>query len=192
MSFGDAAESWHAGRLGLAQTTRARDRSILDALVLPTLGPMPLRGIDAAILREWISAMDAAGKAPSTIAKAVSMVRAVFARAVDDRVLIRNPAASGLELPTRSAAPLEVLTAQQVADLVAAPGPLYGVLLDAAAGTGMRWGELAGLTVSDVDPLRSELRVRRQLVELAGRLDVSDRLKTARTYRVVTLPRRLD
>jgi integrase len=191
VTFGEVAEAWHAGRVGLADTSRARDRSYLDSLVLPRFGRAPLAAIAAGHVREWVADLEAAGKSPATIAKAAGVVRAVLRAAVADRLIAADPLAGGLELPRRRRRPPEVLTAAQVGALVDAAGPFYSAHVATLAGTGLRFGELAGLGVAEVDPLRGELTVRRQLVEIAGRLELADRLKTAHSHRVVTLPRYL-
>ena len=185
--FRETAEAWHRGRVGLAATTLAQHRSYLDSLILPTFSDAPLETITATQVRRWVSDLDAAGKAPATIAKALALLRAVLAQAVEDRKLPRSPGDAKIELPKAEHRPMTVLTADQVADLADAAGVFYRSHLLVAAQTGLRWGELAGLPVAAVDPLRGEIGVRQQLIEIAGQLSISTQLKTATSRRTVTI-----
>lgn len=57
-----------------------------------------------------------------------------------------------------------------------------------AAWGGLRWGEIAGLRVGDLDPLSRRVRIERQAVEAPGRgAEVRD-VKTAAGRRVVAVP----
>ena len=58
-----------------------------------------------------------------------------------------------------------------------------------AAGTGMRQGEVFGLTVDRVDFLRRTVTVDRQLTTIAGREPFFGPPKTAASLRVIPLPR---
>jgi integrase len=71
--------------------------------------------------------------------------------------------------------------------VVAAAGERYGALVVAAAGTGLREGELLGLTVESIDFLRREIHVRQQLVLVPGHDPVLALPKTAASIRTVPL-----
>jgi integrase len=58
-----------------------------------------------------------------------------------------------------------------------------------AAYTGMRWGELAGLRVADVNLLRRRLTIRSSLVEAAGQLPQLGPTKSTASERTISLPR---
>ena len=97
--FAETAEAWHRGRVGLAATTLAQHRSVLDSLILPTFADQPLASITAEQVRRWVADLDAARKAPATISKAVAIVRAILRQAVEDQKLPRSPADAKIELP---------------------------------------------------------------------------------------------
>jgi integrase len=61
------------------------------------------------------------------------------------------------------------------------------VLIVAAAYVGLRWGELAGLALDQVDLLRRTIRVDRQLVEVGGAVHFGPP-KTRAGIRTVSLP----
>lgn len=65
--------------------------------------------------------------------------------------------------------------------------PHYRPLVVTAAYVGLRWGELAGLGVEHVEVLRRQVRVERQLVEVAGHVEFGPP-KTRAGERVVSVP----
>ena len=64
----------------------------------------------------------------------------------------------------------------------------YRALVLLAAGTGMRQGEVFGLTVDRIDFLRHALTVDRQLVGISGKVPYFGPPKTAASVRVIPLP----
>jgi integrase len=92
--------------------------------------------------------------------------RQVLGAAVEDGRIPRNPC-EGVKLPKREHADRGYLTHIQVAALAAA------VARDAAvvrflAYTGLRWGEMGALRVSDFDMLRRRVNVSRSVTESGG------------------------
>jgi integrase len=105
------------------------------------------------------------GLAPSTVRGVVAVVSSVFASAVTDELIARNPC-SGLVLPEMSQAPVLIPTNEQMTSIVAAVrAPWYRRMVLVAAGSGLRAGELRGLTEDRVDWLRGKIKVDRQLAE---------------------------
>lgn len=80
-----------------------------------------------------------------------------------------------------------MLSCDHVTALAAAIPVRYGALVLTGAGTGLRPGELFGLTVDRVDFLRRSLRVDRQLVRIRGAGVALAPLKTSASYRSVPL-----
>ncbi len=71
--------------------------------------------------------------------------------------------------------------------LASEAGPDKGVIVLVLAYCGLRWGELAGLHVADVDMLCRRIHVRRNAVNVGGTVEVG----TPKTHerRTVPLPR---
>jgi len=67
---------------------------------------------------------------------------------------------------------LHVLTAERIATLADEVGNDYRTLVLFAAYTGLRAGEIAGLRVKDVDPLRRRVTVRESVSDVNGHLMV--------------------
>ncbi len=189
IAFGPYAERWLASRIGIRDTTRAAQESYLRSLILPALGEYPLDAITPDDLRDWIASLDRRGSAPATIRKALLITKKILDRAVADRRIGHNPAASLeiLDAPPVQRKTMRTLTANEVGELVRASGPFYGAMIHTAAATGMRWGEIAGLRTSELDLLRGEIRIESQLREIAGTLTLDAPLKTASSRRIVTI-----
>ncbi len=87
--FGPVAEQWMAGRAALRASTRARDRSYLNSLILPHLGDRPIGSVQPSDLEAWVADLAAAGKAPATIQKAWQIASGVFRKGSAHRPLPR-------------------------------------------------------------------------------------------------------
>ena len=110
----------------------------------------------------------------------------VLRSAQHDRVIAVTPC-DGVRLPRREGSSREPLTVAQVEDLsLAIVPPLRSAILFAAM-TGLRQGELLGLTSDRIRWLRREVVVDRQLVDLAGPAVQFGPTKTARSVRTVPL-----
>ena len=81
-----------AGRAALRATTRARDQSYLNSLVLPHLGDKPIGSVQPSDLETWVADLAVDGKAPATIQKAWRIASGVFRLAVRDRLIALSPA----------------------------------------------------------------------------------------------------
>ena len=106
--------------------------------------------------------------------------------AVDAGLIARSPCALK-GAGTERHAEMQIATGEQVAELAAAVGPRWEALVFAAAETGLRWGELAGLRRCDVDLERNLVTVTRKLAEVNGQLSFSPP-KTAAGKRTIGMP----
>jgi integrase len=185
--FASVAEQWMAGRVALRESTRVRDRSYLNSLVLPHLGGRPVGSVQPSDLEAWVAALIADGKAPATVQKAWQIGSGVFRLAVRDRLIALSPARD-VQLPKIEHSEPIPLTVEEVMRLADAIDPRYRTLVLVGAFGGLRIGELAGLQLGDFDPLRSLIRVRRTASDARGRVIVGPP-KTVKSNRTVGLPR---
>src|SRR5690625_4319935 len=119
---------------------------------------------------------------PSSVRVTMRYVSAVFKAAVMDRRIALSPCA-GMRLPKAEAQQVEVISTETVMAMVEAMPERMRAILVVAAGTGMRQGEVLGLTVDRIDFLRRTVRVDRQLVD--GQFGP---VKTAASVRTIPLP----
>jgi integrase len=183
------SEGWLAGRR-VRPTTAARDKSYVGSLILPTLGKRPLNRLTPDELRRWLANLEASGKAPATIQKAWQILSQMVSQAVDDGRLARSPLPRRPNLPKAQRDDMKVLTPDQVHQLADAIDARYRVMVLVAAYTGLRWGETAGLRLSDVDILRRTINVGGTLTEVAGVVRRGPP-KTKRSSRKLTISKTL-
>ncbi len=187
LAFGTWAEQWLAARLVRA-TTAASDRGRYVNHLEPAFGAVPLRDISPLRVRSFVAEL-ATRRSPATVRHVHALLSTILSDAVEEGLLLHNPCRR-TNLPRSSPRPQTFLSPDQIAGLAAAIDPHYRQLVITAAGTGLRWGELTGLSPAAVDLLHGRLYVDRTLVDLNGQLSFGEP-KTRGSRRVVSLSRTL-
>lgn len=135
-----------------------------------------------------IADLTKAGYAPETVAKTMRWVRLTLNQAVRDRRIVTS-SANGIQLPVPRRSDMRLLDPRQVELLAEHMPDRYQSLPIVAAYAGLRWGELAGLPVGNIDMLRRRLTVRTSLIEAAGVPPRLESPKTTASERTITLPK---
>ena len=185
----DHIDQWHASRHHLRPSTRARDGSLIRQQVVPHLGDRRISTLEPADIRVWVADLVEAGYAPSTVGKAVQILRAAMDSAVEDGMIPRSPI-RGVKIPTRPAVEKRYLSHAEITDLTEAAPAHHRALILTAAYTGMRFGELAALRAENLNLLRPSITVVESLSEVGGHISTGPP-KTAASRRQVSLPRYL-
>jgi len=126
--------------------------------------------------------------APATVEVVYRYLAAIFAAAVDDRLIAASPCGRKVKLPRREEGQVVPLPVAAVRSLVDAMPARYRALVVMAAGTGLRQGECFGVTLDRVDFLRRQVTVDRQLLLLPGAPPRLAPPKTDASRRTVPLP----
>lgn len=159
--------------------------SLLKVRIDPALRRIQLRFLEPADVRRGHAALLLTeGVGPSTVAKAYRLVHAVCASAAADEELARNPCAiPGASAESHDERPVASVTrVYAIADQL---GDRWRALVLTATFCGLRFGELAGLTLERVDLLHRTITV---AVDLdGGKLQVG-RVKSEASRRVVAIP----
>jgi integrase len=187
--YGDHAERWLRGLVGIGAKTRNGYESLLRCRVLPTFANYQLRRIDPASVRTWIADMDAEDLSPSRIRQAHQVLRASLDQAVHDGLIPRNPAA-GIKVPADRTREMLFLNVEQVHELAATAEqrqPGAGTLVTFLAWSGLRWSEAVALRRPSLDLLRNRVTVSHASTEVGGKL-VYGPTKTHRA-RTIVIPR---
>jgi len=184
-TFGDYAKEWQAAQVH-RPTTRVQVDSHLRNNVLPFFEDRPLSSVRHSEIQGWVKGR-AEVLAPATVEVVFRYVVAIFRAAVEDRLIAVSPC-RGVKLPKVERRRVEPLATEQVLAMAEAIPARYRALVWTAAGTGLRQGELFGLTLPHVDFLRRSLRVEQQLVLLAGAPPYLAPPKTEASRRTVPLP----
>ena len=171
------AEGWVASRADWKPSSRERAVGTLRRDILPELGRYPLGSLTHERCQRW--AADLSERlGPASVRKTVNVLSGALEAAVRDGRLLTNPA-RGLLLPKVRRAQKRYLTHAQVQLLAQAVEVIgagiqngqalgFGTLVRLAAYTGLRWSELAGLRIKDVDFARRRLTVAHAVVDVAG------------------------
>ena len=185
VTFAEVADRWLAGRR-VRPSTLARDESMLRSRILPTLGPRPVGSLTPSDLEEWVVELEEAGLAAATIRKAWTIAGSVFKLAVRDGLISRSPARD-VDLPAMHREEPTVVTAGQIVALADAVGPDWRAMVLLGGFGGLRFGEIAGLEVGDLDLLRRTVTIRRTASDVRGRVIVGPP-KTRKALRTITVP----
>ena len=176
-------ERWRARQLHRERTSEGVE-AILRLHVYPEFGEMPLEAVATGDVETLVRAW-ALSSSPATVETRFRILAAVFGSGVRDRLLPCSPC-DGVRLPRKSArGALSPISTETVLALREAMPTHLQALVTVGAGTGMRRGELFGLTVDRVDFLRKEVRVDRQLAPGTGDRAAWAETKTAASVRVI-------
>ncbi|MCW0215215.1 MAG: tyrosine-type recombinase/integrase [Pseudonocardia sp.] len=177
------ARQWAAARPYRATTRRRVDAQIRTHLEGTALGSQRLVSVRPSDVQAWAGELSKS-LAPSSTAAVVTVLKAIFAAAVLDRVIASSPVVR-ISLPRSEQPRLVPLTVAQVRELAAAVPARNRAMVIAQAGLGLRLGELLALRVHDVGFLGRSVRVEHQLAE-GTRERVEP--KTPRSRRTIPLP----
>jgi integrase len=194
VTFRDYAEQWRARKQRMGKhrpSTASRVRQMLSRYAYPVIGERPISTVQPLDVLE-VMARSSESLSPSTLAVLHAVLASVFRSAVKERIIPSSPCQdTAAELPEPPQRHIEPLSAEQVSDLAdGMPTSLRAAVL-VAAGTGLRPGELFGLTVNRVDFLRRRLTVDQQLQtpDERGTVPTLVPVKTAESVRTIPLPR---
>jgi integrase len=162
--------------------------SHLERNILPTFGGQPVGSITRSDVQDWVATLaDTRNLAPRTVQFSYRVLASIFKRAVADDLIGRTPCRD-IERPEVARKEVDPLEADEVSALAKVIAKRYKALILAAAGTGMRWSELAGLTVDRVDFLRRTVKVDRQLSREGQNAELFTAPKTKASVRTIPLP----
>ncbi|MCL8026019.1 tyrosine-type recombinase/integrase [Nocardioides bruguierae] len=153
------------GELNTRKTYLSHYRTVLG----PRFGAKELRRILPSDVQAWVADMGREGVKPSTIKARVKALQTVLAAkkgasAMRDGLIERNPV-EGVQLPTVVEDEPGVYTPAQVDQIIAAMDPWWRPIPLLAKETGLRWGELMGLTVASFELGFRTVTARRTIVE---------------------------
>lgn len=169
--------------------------------VRPRWGTTQVSAITHGAVREWVAQMSAGTavtdrhdhprtaaqgsrpKSATVVIRAHGVLAAILDLAVKDRRIPANPARGLDNLPRKQRKSHRYLTHEEVDRLAMAAGD-HGVVVLVAAYTGLRWGELTGLRVRDVDVSRRRLAVNENAVRVGATIHVG----TPKTHERRTVP----
>lgn len=157
------ATDWLEGKTNLAQSTRERYSGIIGHDIIPRWKGVQLGDVSHAETQRWLSSLDGSA---ATVRKVHRVFSQVMGYAVKDGRLAVNPAA-GVSLP-RVVEPDKIYLTHTQVDQLADACPGYELVVQFLAYTGLRWGEMAALTVRRIDFLRRRALVAESVTPVRG------------------------
>lgn len=149
--------------------------------VLPQWGNFAVGAISHSEVQAWVTKLSAT-KSATTVLRVYGILAGILDTAVKDRRLTSNPA-RGVNLPRKVGKRHVYLTHEQV-QLLADNCGRHSTMVLVLAYTGLRWGEVTGLRVRDLDALRRRLQVTENAVAVGGKIIVG----TPKTHRGRSVP----
>lgn len=183
--FGVFAERWLAAR-DLRPRTRDTYASQL-AHILDEFETVELRKITPAAVRAWHGRLSQSGLHANTVAKVYRLFRTMLDTAVDDGLLRTNPVhIKGAAVERSIERPmLDWDDIERIADAI---HPRFRALVWVGATSGLRYGELTGLTRRHIDIDDRSLRVDQALAFVRGEGPALGPPKSSAAHRTVVVP----
>ncbi|TGY39723.1 site-specific integrase [Microbacterium laevaniformans] len=161
ISVGVLGTEWVDGRRSVMKPSTFHSvESAWRVHVEPKWGKRAIGGVRHSEVQTWISGL-AATHSATTVLRVHGVLAAILDAAVHDKRLTQNPARA-VTLPKKQRGRRAYLTHAQVDTL--ATQSRYPTIVYTLAYTGIRWGELSGLRVRNVDTARRRLRIEENAV----------------------------
>ncbi|MFN6119849.1 MAG: tyrosine-type recombinase/integrase [Actinomycetes bacterium] len=155
-------ETW-ASRQLWRPSTRLQVECYMRRHILPSFGERRLTDITPADVQLWVRRLSE-GLSPASVRVISAHLRSVMNEAVRDGLLVTSPARH-VRLPQRCDAPRRPPTVDQVRRLRDALPERHRAIVTVLAGTGLRQGEVLGLTLDRLDRTELTIHVDRLLAQ---------------------------
>ncbi|MFC9767023.1 tyrosine-type recombinase/integrase [Rhodococcus jostii] len=165
ITFASFYREWSSRQVWVPGTTQAMDLAAHGV----TFGNVAMADVRPSHLETWVKSMQDKPLAPGTIKTRFNNVRSVLRAARRDKVLAHDPS-ENVTLPRRRRAEAAMIipTPQQIGALLDDADEDFDAFVGLCAFAGLRLGEAAALQVGDIDFLRREIRVERQVQRANG------------------------
>lgn len=186
--FGAWAKQWLATRTDLKRSAAVSEAAIVKNHLIPRFEKVRLADIGPMSVQTMVADLIRMGRAAKTVRNVHGVLYSILDLAVREGLLTANPT-KGTRLPKNRRTKAQVcLTEQQVGHLLASVPDYWRPMVLLMVGTGMRWGEVAGLKVRYVDILAKELHVRETINEAEGVLTWETPKNDKASIRTISLP----
>ncbi|MGI9031941.1 MAG: tyrosine-type recombinase/integrase [Ilumatobacteraceae bacterium] len=183
----DYATTWLQHKPDIRPRTRELYEDQLRLHLLPTLGAIELTSITPVTVRTWRADKLGAGTGASTMSKCYRLLHAIFATALEDGLVPRNPCVikgASVERPKER----PIATIEQVYALADAIEPRWRAMILLATFGGLRQGELRALRRRHLDLGAASVTVAEQYQQLRDGTLVLGPPKTEAGIRKVAIP----
>jgi integrase len=160
-----ATQEWLPNHM-MERSTRQNYTYLLKRYLLPEFGPMRMIEILPSDVRAWVVKVQDEGLNPPTIRQCKVILDAIFTTALNDQITYLH-AGKGVRTPPVVRKTRRIISVEQFDQIYAAlDDGMMRLLVETDIESGLRWGELTELRVSDLDLVTGMLVVARAVVEL--------------------------
>ncbi len=188
VTFEEYSTRWLEERASIRPRTRELYEGLLRLHIVPSFGQVELGAVTASSVRQWHAKLTRAGSPGDvTIAKCYRLLKSIFATAVADDLIPKNPCmlqGAGVE----RSAERPIATINEVDRLVEVAPPHLKALILVATYTSLRLGELSALTRQHVDPDKCLVTVVASAADLRDGTRIVGEPKSAAGRRRVAIP----
>lgn len=168
----------------LKPRTVALYAGLLDRVILPVLGDVPIRKLTAEAVSAWYDDIPEGTQR----AHAYALIKSLIDQAISERkVTMVNPCTINGAGVTHRKHDIRPATLAELEKIISASPERLRMMFLLCAWCGLRFGEAAELRRSDVDLTAGVLRIRRGVVRVNGE-DITDTPKSAAGARDVAIP----
>lgn len=181
----------------LREQTQELYMTIIKKLIVPRIGQMKIKEIKPMHMQELINQLKGNNYATSTLYKVKNIINPAFKVAAINKLIKENPF-QNVQMPSNEEKEVKALSREEQFKFEESAKECYFYeVFITALDTGLRSGELLALFWEDVDFKRSELNVKRTLIEITDEktgkkhLKIQDKTKTLTSERTVPLTPRV-
>lgn len=167
-TIGTLGTEWLQRQTHLKPSSLRPLRSAWTVHVKPRWGDYRIGAVRTSEVADWVSGFDSS---PTTVIRAYGVLAGIIDDAVKDRRIPSNPARLIDNLPRKQRSEHIYLDHKQVEALAEAADP-HALIIRVLAYCGLRWGEISGLRVKDVNPLRRRFTIAQNAVEVGSKVIV--------------------
>jgi integrase len=186
-TFCTVADEWLATKAARKPKTVAGYESLLETVILPRWGDVPLADMKHGELQQWITELSQngstrknSGLSASRVRQAHQVIGGILKYAIRTERLTKN-VAGDIELPKKQAAPRRYLTHQQLQQLARETGR-FELLTLLLGYCGLRFGEAIALRGKDIQ--NKTINVHRSVTAVRGKGQIEGDTKTHETRHV--------
>jgi integrase len=181
--FSKWAVDWLASNPAKSPSALARDEGIIRLHINPHIGSFRIGAVTQPKVQEIVTVWCKKAM-PRTARRQYDTLRAIFNAAVDAGLLPRSPCRK-IHLPGAEPVESEVVEPEVLVRIAAALGERYRLMPYIGAELGLRWGEVAGIRVCDVEFRAKRVRIRKQRTRGKGAQMVTREPKSAAGRRAI-------